>query len=354
MKALRVYGKRDFRLEDVAEPSPRSGEVKVRVEYCGICGSELHDYVDGPSLLPVDKPHPQTGKLAPVIAGHEFSARVVELGAGVTGITVGDRVVVRPTMPCYRCRYCREGRYIQCAVLASIGGAADGAYAEYVVAREDCIYRLPDGVSYEAGAYAEPLACAVRAVRRSRMEPGAVVAVIGAGPIGLLTMQVAAACGARAVHVFETMPPRRELALRLGATTVTDPQAQEPGRHLAALTEGRRADVVFECAGTGPGLQLADTLCGRGGTILEMGVQRAPISFDFFALFIREKTIITSQGYSNDEFETAIAFISSGKVRVEPMTSARIALEDVLDEGFEALLGPRRSSHCKILVSPAA
>lgn len=353
MKALRVYGKRDFRLEDVPEPQPGPGEVKIRVKFCGICGSDVHDYVDGPLLLPVAKPHPQTGRLAPITGGHEFSAQVVDVGVGVTGFEAGDRVVVRPTMPCYRCRYCREGSQIQCSILAAVGGAADGAFAEYVVVREDCLFTLPDQVSWEAGAYAEPLACAVRAVRRSRLAPGGVVAVIGAGPIGLLTMQVAAACGAQAVHVFETVPLRRKLALRLGASSASDPQEKDPGKSIAALTNGRRADIAFECGGTSSAMLTADAVCGRGGTIVEMGVQREPFSFNFFDLFFREKTIVTSQGYTNAEFEIAVGFLDSGKVKAHPfMTSAMITLQDVLDRGFEVLAGPQRVSHCKILVSP--
>lgn len=353
MRALRMYGKRDIRVDDVPEPQAAPGEVKLEVRFCGICGSDIHDYVDGPTLLPVNKPHPQTGKLAPITAGHEFSAQVVELGAGVSGFSPGDRVAVRPTLPCYKCRYCREGRYIQCTVLAAIGAATDGAFARYVSVREDCLCRLPDEVSWEAGAYAEPLACAVRAVRRSGLESGATVGLIGAGPIGLLTMQVALAWGAQAVHVFEPVPKRRELAERLGASTVHDPQAGNPARIIAGLTDGRRADVVFECAGTCAALPLADSLGGRGTTIVEMGVQREPCRFDFFSLFFREKTIVTSQGYTNSEFETAVGLLASGKVRVHPfMTSAVVPLEDVIAEGFEALAGPERLSHCKILVAP--
>jgi len=353
MQALRVYGKGDFRLEEVPEPQPGPGEVKLQVRFCGICGSDVHDYVEGPRLLPVGRPHPQTGRMAPITYGHEFSAEVVRIGTDVSGVAPGDRVVVRPTMPCYRCRYCLEGRSIQCTQLAAVGGAADGAFARYAVVRADCVLPLPGNVSWEAGAYAEPLACAVRAVRRSRLEPGAVAAVVGAGPIGLLTMQVAFACGAQAVHVFETAPERRELAAYLAATTVHDPRDGDPGRVIAGLSGGRRADVVFECAGTAPALQLADAVSGRGATIVEMGVQREPVRFDFFSLFFREKTLVTSQGYSTPEFEIAIGFLASGKVDPHPaMTSATIPLQEVVSGGIEALLGPHRNAHCKILVAP--
>lgn len=353
MLALRVYGKGQFRVEDTPEPQPGPGEVKLEVRFCGICGTEVHDYVQGPRLLPVGRPHPQTGRTAPITYGHEFSAEVVELGEGVTGIDVGDRVVVRPTMPCYRCRYCREGRTIQCLQLATIGGAADGGYARFVVVRADCILPLPASVSWETGAYVEPFACAVRAVRRSRMEPGAVVAIIGAGPIGLLTLQMALICGAREAHVFETARTRRDIALQLGATTVHDPRDGNPGQIIGTLTGGQRADVAFECAGSEAALQLADQVSGRGATIVQVGVQDKPITFDFFNLFFREKSIVTSQGYSTAEFEIAVGLLGAGRLKPHPvMTSAIIRLDQVISDGLEVLVGPERERHCKILVTP--
>lgn len=353
MRALRVYGKGGFRLEDIPEPKPGPGEVKLQVRFCGICGTEVHDYIEGPRLLPIGRPHPQTGRSAPITYGHEFTAEVVEVGADVTTVRIGDRAVVRPTMPCYRCRYCREGRTIQCAQLAAIGGAADGGYARFVVVRADCVLPLPANVSWEAGAYAEPLACAVRAVRRSRIEPGASVVVIGAGPIGLLTMQMALISGAREVHVFETSDTRRELALRLGATTALDPRTGDPGQIVGKLTDGRRVDIAFECAGNGAALMLADQVTGRGATIVQVGVPGKPIEFDFFGLFFREKSLVTSQGYSNAEFEIAVGLLGNNRINPHPvMTSAVIPLEEVISGGIELLAGPQRERHCKILVAP--
>ncbi len=352
MKALRYYRQKDFRLEDIAEPVPGPGEAKVKVKWCGICGSDVQEYLSGPKMVPI-RPHPQTGLSAPMTGGHEFSGEITDIGANVTGFAAGDRVVVRPTLPCYHCHYCRQGRYIQCAVLATMGGSAHGAFAEYVTVRDDCLYRLPDNITFEQATYAEPLACAVRAVLRSGMKPGATVAVLGAGPIGLLTMQTALACGASRVFLFETVESRRTLAEELGATASFDPRDGDPGKIIASLTEGRRADIVFECAGTASALLLADSLSGRGSTILQMGVPGEPVTFPFYNLFMREKTIIASQGYVNSEFETALDFIASGRVHCDPvMTTARISLDDIIAEGFEELTGPQRNRHCKILVTP--
>lgn len=353
MKALRYYNQKDFRLEDIPEPVPGFGEVKVHVKCCGICGTDLHEYVSGLVSIPTVKPHPQTGKVAPIVGGHEFSGVVSALGAGVLGIEVGDRVAVRPTLPCYQCNYCRTGQHSQCSKLAAIGISADGAFSEYVIARQDCVVQLPGWVSFEEATYAEPLACGVHAVKRSAMKPGARVAVIGAGTIGLMTLQAALVCGAGAVYVFDPNPRRRDLAKAVGATAVFDPAAGDPGKELARLTENRRADVVIECAGIPAALPLANTLAGRGAVILSMGMQGGGVTLDVRDMFMREKSLVFSIGYNNDDYLAAVSFISNGRIKTdELLTTGRIPLADVLTSGFESLLGPQRLEHCKILVCP--
>jgi (R,R)-butanediol dehydrogenase / meso-butanediol dehydrogenase / diacetyl reductase len=353
MKALRQYGGKDMRLEDIPEPEPGPEEVKIKVKWCGICGSDVHEYQGLPGLLPVKKPHPGTGKMVPITGGHEFSGQVVKIGKSVTHINIGDRVTVRATLPCYKCRYCKKGKHTQCVIIGAIGSAADGAFAEYVVVPGDTVYPLPNEVTYEMGAFTEPLACAVHAVKRSHMEPGATVCIIGAGPIGLFTMQVAMACGAGKVIVFEMLPKRSQLAKELGATEVIHPNEVNPGKAIAALTEGWKADIVFECAGPSEAMLMAERVCGRDGAIVEVGVMLTPCHFPFSSLQMREKTIITSLTYVVDEFPVAISFLANRKVKCDPvMISAKIKLGDILEKGFKELLSERRLDHCKILVSP--
>ena len=351
MKALRYYGKEDMRLEEIPEPEPSSDEVKIKVKWCGICDSDVHEYQSGPILLPTKKPHPLTGKKAPITGGHEFSGDVVEIGGSVSDFVVGDRVTVRPTMPCYKCYYCKQGKHIQCSTLGTIGLAADGGFAEFAVVPSDNVYKLPLGATYEMGAFAEPLACGVHAVKRSRMEPGATVAVIGAGPIGLLTMQAAIARGAGKVIGFETLPRRSQLAKELGATEVINPIEVNAGKAIAEMTDGRRADIVFECVESCEALLLACNISGRGGSVVEVGMITEACNFSFQSLFMREQTIITSQGYV-DEFPSAISFMATGKVKCDPMMiSAKIKLDDILEKGIKELMGEQRLEHCKILVS---
>jgi (R,R)-butanediol dehydrogenase/meso-butanediol dehydrogenase/diacetyl reductase len=352
MKALRWHAQKDIRVEDIPEPSPAPGQVKVKVKWCGICGSDIHEYIGGPMLIKTTKPHPMPGsKMAPVVIGHEFSGQVVEVGEGVTNINVGDRVTVRPTIPCYKCHWCRRGEYVQCAILGSIGFVWDGGFAEYMVAPSDNIFKLPDSVTYEMGAFAEPFACTVHAVNRAHIPAGATVAIVGGGPIGLLAMQAAKAVGAGQVFIVETLAKRIELAKQLGATAVFNPDEVDAGKEIGKLTERRRADIVMECAGPCSAMLSTLTLGARGGTILEMGQMMEPCSFPFATLFGQEKSIITSQGYK-DEFPVAISLMANGAVNTDAMITAKVSLNDVIEKGFKELTGEHRLDHCKILVSP--
>jgi len=353
MKALRWHGQKDVRLEEVPEPSPGEGEVKVKVKWCGLCGSDIHEYEAGPLLVPTKRPHPMTGKLAPVTLGHEFSGEVVELGAGVSGIDVGQRVVVRPTMPCYNCYWCKRGRHIQCATLATMGYAIDGGFASYVVARSDTIYTIPDELDYDVAAVCEPLAVCIHGCKRGGLMPGDSVAVIGAGPLGLLTIQVARTIGASKVFVVEPIASRREAALEVGASEAFDPGEVDVdvGKEIAKRTDGLRVDIAIECAGPPVAMMTALRVSGRGGKIVELGQMLEPCEFPFQTLWLHEKSIITSQGYV-DEFPAAIAFLADGRVNAKPLFTAKIKLDDVIEKGIEELTGEQRLKHLKILVSP--
>ena len=352
MKAFRYYGGNKMIIENVPEPTPSAGDVKIKIKWCGICGSDVHEYNAGPFMVPVAAPHPLTKKIAPIIGGHEFSGDVTEVGPNVKGIAVGDRVCVRPTIPCYQCDACKKGKHIQCNFLATIGGAADGGFAEYVVAPADNVFKLPPEATYEMGAFAEPLACGIHAVRRSGMQVGANVVVIGGGPIGLLTMQAAIACGAGQAIMIEMLPQRMELANKLGASLVINPTEGDAGKAVSKMTGGKRADVVFECAGSPKAMTSATMICAKGGTIVEVGLMTESCNFSFFNLFAREQTVTTSQGYLGDEYLAAMSYLASGRVKCDEMISARIKLDDIMEKGILELIGDKRYDHCKILVSP--
>src|SRR3954468_6112607 len=210
MRALRFRAAHDIRIEDVAEPSaPGPGDVVVRVVTCGICGTDLHEYMAGPIVTPVE-PHPLTGAQNPQILGHEFAGEVVAVGGGVTSVAEGDRVAIMPLAYCGRCAYCRRGLQHLCATMACVGlSHAWGGMGQLATVAEYQVVRLPDGVSHQQGALIEPTAAAAYGVERAGVSPGDRVLVTGAGPIGALAALCARAAGAAEVYVSEPNAARR-------------------------------------------------------------------------------------------------------------------------------------------------
>ena len=350
MKAAVWYKKGDMRFEDIPKPEPKSGEVRLKVKACGICGSDLHEYKAGPFIIP-RKPHPITKREGgPVVLGHEFSAVVDSLGEGIKTVKPGDRVTVNPLIYCGECPFCRKGQLNMCIKLGTAGFASDGGFAEYTVVPEYALFHLPDELNDDAGAFVEPLAVAVRAVKRSRLQLGQSVAVIGAGPIGLLVMQVCKAAGASQVFVVEPMAARRELAARLGATQVFDPTTTDPGRVIGELTNRMRADVAIDCVGSQSSFDTAVKCTGRRAVICVAGLSLKPIEVPFLKLWGHEKEITFMTGYEN-EFPAAIALLANGQVNIEELVTARIGLSNILEDGIDALIN-HGDKHIKILVYP--
>jgi (R,R)-butanediol dehydrogenase/meso-butanediol dehydrogenase/diacetyl reductase len=353
VKAAVWHGRRDVRIEEVPEPpSPPRGQVKVEVVWCGICGTDLHEYLGGPLYIPVDAPHPLTGARAPVILGHELSGRVVEVGPGVTRVSAGDRVALCPIIGCQKCEWCRSGAMGLCRDIAFLGVSwHGGGFAQYVNVHDYMCYRLPPEVSYEVGALVEPFAATYRAVQRADVEEGTTVAVIGSGPIGLMAIQSACIAGARQVVAFEPAARRQALALRCGASEVVDPLMQDPVAAMRDLTGGAGADIVIECAGIEATGILAGQVARHRGRVVIMGVFELPAPLDYTDLVYGEKTVMGSMG-GYGVFEEAIQAMAEGKFNGEPLITDRMGLDDLL-KGFDALI-EHKEYNVKILVSPVA
>ncbi len=350
MKAAVWYGKEDVRIEDVPVPGVGAGQVKVKIAACGVCGSDLHEYYSGPFVIP-SRPHPLTGRSGgPLILGHEFSGEVTEVGEGVQGVAVGERVTVNPLIYCGRCHYCLKGEHIMCTKLGTVGFAWDGAFAEHVVVPSYGVLKLPDTVTDEMGATIEPLAVAIHAVNRSGMKTGDNVAIIGAGPIGLFVLQACKAAGAGHVYVVEPMKARLDTAARTGAHAVFDPTAVDAGREIAGLTGGLRADIAFDCVGNQASFDTAVKVTGRRAKICVVGLALKPIQVPFIRLWGHEKQIRFSSGYQ-DEFSTAIAYLEDGRVRVDDLITGHISLDDLVEDGIKELK-EHPDRHVKILVYP--
>lgn len=349
MQAARWYGAHDIRIEQVPEPRPGPGEVRLRVKWCGICGSDLHEYKKGPIFIPT-RPHPLTGKMAPIVLGHEFSAEVVEVGAEVTNVAVGDRVTANACLICHTCPWCRSGRYNLCEKLGSIGLCADGGFAEFTLIPAYTLHRLPAQVSWEAGALTEPTSVALHAVKKGRVQPGETIAVVGAGTIGLLVLQAALACGARRGYVIEPVAHRRQIAEELGVAAAIDPAAKAADKEIHALTSGLRADVVFECVGSPQVVDAAIRVAGKGGRVVLVGVYTESSPASWGRLQGHEKELIGSSAYG-DEFPLALAMLADGRIKAEPLLGERISLKEIENQGFKSLIeSPERN--VKILVSP--
>ncbi len=351
MKAVRYHGNRDVRLEEVPEPEVAPGSVKVAVEWCGICGTDLHEYEDGPIFCPtVGHPHPVTGETVPLTLGHEFAGVVAELGEGVTAFAVGDRVVVEPSIACGRCPYCAEGRYNLCVVGGFIGlSGGGGGYAELVVAPAERVHALGD-LSTEVGALVEPIAVGYHAVRRSGIVPGQTAAVFGAGPIGLVTIACLRAIGVEQVISVEQSTIRKAKAPDAGATSVLDPTAVDVAAAVRRATEGLGVDVAFECVGLSPALQAALDATRNGGTVVNVSIWGHRAEIDMFGLVMRELHLIGTSAYCGDH-EAVIALLRQGRIEAEQFITGRIGIDEIVDRGFRELI-ENKDENVKILVHP--
>ncbi|URN96344.1 MAG: 2,3-butanediol dehydrogenase [Candidatus Pristimantibacillus lignocellulolyticus] len=346
MKALRWHNTKDIRLENIEEPVAKKGEVKLKIQWCGICGSDLHEYTAGPIFIPTDTPHPLTGDAAPIVMGHEFSGKVVEVGEGVTDIEIGDRVTVEPIYSCGKCEACKQGKYNLCSLMGFYGLAGGGGgFSEYASVPAHMIHKLPDNVSFEQGALVEPSAVALHAVKQSKVKVGDKVAVFGTGPIGLLVIEALKAAGAAEIYAVELSSQRREKANELGAIAL-DPSESDIVEKLHQLTNGG-VDVSFEVTSVPQVLVQAINATKFNGETMIVSIFEKEASVHPQNIVMKERTVTGIIGY-RDVFPAVISLMAQGYFPADKLVTKRISLDEVIDEGFEGLLKER--NHIKILV----
>jgi 2-desacetyl-2-hydroxyethyl bacteriochlorophyllide A dehydrogenase len=313
MRAM-VFDAGGERLEDRPEPTPAADELLLQVEYCGICGSDLH--AGEPDF------HPGT------IMGHEFSATVLETGAEVTGFRRGDRVVVNPNGDwCGRCRACVRGEINMCTNIwnTAVGLARNGGLAPFAAVRARTAHLLPDSVDLASAALIEPLAVALRTVRNSGISVGQEAVVFGGGPIGLLVTTILTAAGASRITVVEPTQARRDIALLQGATDVIDPSVTPANEVFADAASGPQ--FAFECSGVAELVGQAVAALSPHGTLTVTGFSRRPPTFNAADLLFKEITIKGSFIYV-DEFTEAIALLASSRVDVSGLISGVVTVDD--------------------------
>jgi (R,R)-butanediol dehydrogenase/meso-butanediol dehydrogenase/diacetyl reductase len=326
-----------FSVKEVPNPEPSGNQAVLRVTYCGICGSDLHAIRAG--TLP-----------AGAILGHEITGEIVALGPDARGFEVGDRVTTLSALPCDSCSECRAGRFRTCKTGWQIYGyaAIPGGYAELVLSHASVMEKVPDGLSDRVAAFNEPAIVGIHAVRDSRLRLGDTSAIIGAGPIGLLVLQAVLLANAGPVYVIEPSGGRRHVAMQLGAAAALHPTEDDVAGILQARTE-IGPDVVFECAGARGTLQAALELVRPGGQVMVPGVNMEEDEVSPLTMIGKECEIRGSLG-GGDLFRTALDYLAEGRIRVEPMISRLIGLEEV--DSVCQTLGTAASDDVKVLVAP--
>jgi len=316
-------------IEDVAIPVPGSKEVRIRVYVCGICGSDVHAYHGR---------HPFIS--CPVVPGHEFAGIIDSVGQGVAEWQGGERITVEPSLVCGTCENCLRGRYNICDELKVIGCQSDGAMAEYLVVPADKVVRLVEGMDFETGAMIEPSAVGVHAVRRLDVSAVSRVLVVGAGTIGLQTMQAALALGIPEVIITGLSDVRLERAKALGVSHAVNVRRVDLGDWMASQY-GRRnpMDAALECVGAGERtINGALEAVKKGSRVVVVGVWGSHPRVNMGIIQDRELKVVGTLMYTRDDFVTARDLVAEGRIQVKPLVTARYPLEEAA-QAFEEAAG---------------
>jgi 2-desacetyl-2-hydroxyethyl bacteriochlorophyllide A dehydrogenase len=315
MKAAVLHGPRTLRIEAIRAPEPAGGDVLVRVAAAGLCGT---DY----SIFAGDR---AVGY--PRVMGHEFVGHVEAVGSGVSAPRVGDRVAIEPNYSCGACALCREGNRNLCLSRTAVGIDVDGCFAELVRVPARCCWQAPAAVADEDLMVTEPLAVVVRAVARAQVHSGETTAVVGAGTLGLLAVQVLRARGARVLAVSRSTR-RFALARALGAEATHAVADGAPDDAARAFSGREGVDCVVETAGTSEAVAHALAMVRPGGRVVLTGLSHEPTPVRFFSVVRREVTIVGSMIYQ-DEFPEAMRLVAAGAVRTRPLVTHRFALDEI-------------------------
>ncbi|MFC7165045.1 zinc-dependent alcohol dehydrogenase family protein [Halospeciosus flavus] len=330
-------------VEERELPEPGPNEVLVLVGACGVCMTDFHMY------------HGSFDVETPLVLGHESAGEVVATGDDVKTADVGDRVAMNPVVPCHACKYCKRGETHLCEHNTSIGGAGetiiDGAFAEYVRVPETNVEDVGD-MPYERAALAEPLACCIHGVDRVDIGHGDSVAIIGAGPIGLLLLQTFRDRGAAPVIVSELDAERRQLAEELGADVTIDPAEEDPVEVVDSIVG--KVDVAVEAVGMVPTIEQANEMVAKGGDTLVFGVpsQDATLEIDPFDVYFREADYRGTYALDTDDFQRAVRLLEYGRIETEPLVTETLGLSELPTafermentEGLKKLVRPGRET----------
>jgi (R,R)-butanediol dehydrogenase/meso-butanediol dehydrogenase/diacetyl reductase len=345
MRAAVYHGRQDLRLEEVPEPFAGAGEIKLRVLYNGICGSDLHEYYDGPITTRTTTPHPLTGVKNPVILGHELCGEVVALGEGVEDFEVGDRVAVEPVETCGHCLYCTSGQYNHCGLLAFHGyNRKGGGLAQFTVVRRSMAHKLPRNLTPMQGALIEPMAIAWRTVERCAVESGQTVVVHGGGPIGIGVYWTLRRRGVRVI-MSDPSEARRAVLKSLGVERILNPRDGDVVSAIKDLTNGRGADASVDAAGVPAAFQAALHGTAVDGSVVVVAIHTRPLEIGPMDILMSEARI-TGVALSCNAFPSVIQEMAAGAYPTDGWVET-IPFDGLIRNGFERL---HRQEGTKILV----
>lgn len=336
MKAGVLHAREDIRYEDIETPSPKEGEVLIKVKYTGICGSDV-PRVNG------DAAH-----YYPIVLGHEFSGVVAEVGKGVTGLKVGDRVAGVPLVPCLKCEDCQRGDYSLCKHYSFIGSRRFGSFAEYVAVPEKNAFKFDDSISFEQGAFFEPVTVALHGLNRLNFRGGKTVAVLGGGTIGLFTMQWAKIFGAKKVVVFDIDNKRLDLAIEMGADDVINTLQDNFREKAAELTGGKGFDYVYETAGNTVTMKLAFEMVANKGEVSLIGTPTRELTYSVseWENLNRKEFILTgswmsySAPFPGKEWELTAHYFKTGALKFDDSFIFMKMPLSKIDKAFEMYRTP--------------
>lgn len=352
MKAMVYRGNRKLDLEEVPDPVAGYGEVVIKVDYCGICATDIEEYIYGPNFIDAHKPNMVTGEKMPFITGHEITGTVSEVGAETKRDLFGKRVVLDGILSCKKCSRCDAGDTSQCLLgMAAVGFACDGGLAEYMKWPSDQVIVLPDNVTSVEAALVEPASVAMHAVDKANIIRGHKVVIIGAGTVGLLSLQLAKNIGAY-VSVIDVREVSLSKAIELGADKVINASMENVTEFSRNVSAHERPDVVIDAAG---GRDTADTaidLVRNGGRVVLVAIYSANNIVDFNKLVGTEKEVVGSLAYVRRDVERVVNLLTEGKLHTKPLVSEVISLDEVKSKGFERMMSPDKDIF-RILVKPS-
>lgn len=352
MKAARFHKRGDIRIEDIPEPVVKPGEVGIKVAWCGICGTDLHEFMEGPIFIPpCGHPHPISGESAPVTMGHEFSGVIYAVGEGVSDLQVGQHVVVEPyivhddtpTGPGSNYHLSKDMNFI------GLGGRG-GGLAEKISVKRRWVHPISDKIALDQAALIEPLAVGHHAFVRSGARAGDVALVGGAGPIGLLLASVLKAKGLKVI-ITELSRARKEKAREAGvADHILDPSEVDVVAEVKKLTGDEGVDVAFECTSVNKVLDTLVDACKPTAKMVIVSIWSHPATINVHSVVMKELDVRGTIAYCNDHAET-IKLVEEGKINLAPFITQRIKLDELVSEGFERLIHNNESA-VKIIVNP--